>query len=91
MDDPLIVRALERVSELQRFASDRGWTVGQLAIAWVLSHPAVDVAIIGTRSPDHIAESAEAADIRLSEEDRREIDEIMEGAVQVEGPTPEAA
>ncbi len=82
---------LELVAELQRFASDRDWTVGQLAIAWALSHPAVDVAIVGTRSPDHIAESARAADIRLSDEDRREIDEIMEGAVQVEGPSPEAA
>lgn len=82
---------LDRVAELQRFATDRGWTVGQLAIAWVLSHPAVDVAIVGTRSPDHIAESAQAADIRLTEGDRGEIDEIMKGAVQVEGPSPEAA
>jgi hypothetical protein len=43
-------RNLGIVRELQRWAVERGHTVSQLAIAWTLAHPAVDVAIVGTRA-----------------------------------------
>ena len=34
-------RNLEVVAALSRFAADRGATIAQLAVAWVLAHPAV--------------------------------------------------
>jgi aryl-alcohol dehydrogenase-like predicted oxidoreductase len=77
------------VKELGRFAEERGYTVGQLAVAWTLSNPAVDVAIVGARRPDHIEGTAPAGDIQLSDDDRQEIEEIIEGAVPVGGPSPE--
>lgn len=40
-------RNLEVVAALSRFAADRGATIAQLAVAWVLAHPAVQVAIVG--------------------------------------------
>jgi aryl-alcohol dehydrogenase-like predicted oxidoreductase len=80
---------LQIVKELGRFAEERGHTVGQLAIAWTLSHPTVDVAIVGARRPDHIEGTAPAGDIELSDDDRQEIEEIIEGAVPVGGPSPE--
>src|SRR5215212_706355 len=82
-------RNLETVEELKRFAEERGGTVIQLAIAWTLANPAVDVAIVGARNPDHIEGSAPAAEFDLSEEDLREIENIMRGAVAVGGPSPE--
>jgi aryl-alcohol dehydrogenase-like predicted oxidoreductase len=82
-------RNLEVVAALGRFAEERGFTVAQLAVAWTLANPAVDVAIVGARRPDHIEGTAPAADIELSGDDLAEIDRIMEGAVQVAGPTPE--
>jgi aryl-alcohol dehydrogenase-like predicted oxidoreductase len=82
-------RDLEKVEELGRFAADRGHTVAQLAVAWTLSNPAVDVAIVGARRPSHIEGTAPAAEFDLSEEDVREIDNIMQGAVPVRGPSPE--
>jgi aryl-alcohol dehydrogenase-like predicted oxidoreductase len=78
------------VRELGRYAEERGHSVGQLAVAWTLSDPAVDVAIVGARRPDHIEGTAPAGDIELSPEDRAEIEEIIEGAVPVGGPSPEA-
>lgn len=78
------------VRELGRFAEERGHTAAQLAIAWTLSDPAVDVAIVGARRPDHIQGTAPAGEIELSTEDRQEIEEIIEGAVAVGGPSPEA-
>jgi aryl-alcohol dehydrogenase-like predicted oxidoreductase len=80
---------LEKVEELKRFAADRGHTVAQLAVAWTLANPAVDVAIVGARRPDHIEGTAPAAEFDLAEEDLREIENIMQGAVPVGGPSPE--
>lgn len=82
-------RNLETVEELKRFADERGHTVVELAIAWVLSNPAVDVAIVGGRRPDQIEGSAPAVEFDLSGEDLIHINDIMQDAVMVGGPTPE--
>ena len=79
-----IVRRLETV------ASERGVTVAQLAIAWTLAHPAVDVAIVGARSPEQIRQTAPAAEIDLSQDDLAEIHRILRDEVAVGGPAPEA-
>jgi aryl-alcohol dehydrogenase-like predicted oxidoreductase len=83
-------RNLETVRALDRFARERGLTVGQLAIAWTLAHPAVDVAIVGARRAAHIEDSVGAAGFELSAEDLADIDDIMAGAVTVAGPSPES-
>jgi len=83
-------RNLTTVSELERFARDRGHTVSQLAIAWTLANPAVDVAIVGSRHASHIEESVGALQLRLSPAEMTEIDQLMSGAVAVAGPSPEA-
>ena len=83
-------RNLQTVRELQRWATERDHTVSQLAIAWTLAHPAVDVAIVGARRPAHIADSVGAAEVELTEDDLAEIDQIMAGAVTVAGPSPES-
>jgi aryl-alcohol dehydrogenase-like predicted oxidoreductase len=83
-------RNLKTVQELERFAQARGYSVGQLAIAWTLANPAVQVAIVGSRSIPHIEDSLGALNVELAEEEKKEIEEIMAGAVPVAGPTPEA-
>jgi aryl-alcohol dehydrogenase-like predicted oxidoreductase len=83
-------RNLGTVRELERFAGDRGHTVGQLAIAWALANPSVDVAIVGARRASHIEDSVGALELRLTSEDMTEIDRLMSGAVAVAGPSPEA-
>ncbi|HEX3563341.1 MAG TPA: aldo/keto reductase [Solirubrobacterales bacterium] len=84
-------RNLEVVDQLKRFATDElGCSVAQLAVAWTLANPAVDVAIVGARHPDHIEDTLAAAELRLSEADLAEIDRIMAGSVAVGGPFPEA-
>jgi aryl-alcohol dehydrogenase-like predicted oxidoreductase len=83
-------RNLQTVRELERWATERGHTVSQLAIAWTLAHPAVNVAIVGARRPAHIEDSVGAAEVELTEDDLAEIDQIMAGAVTVAGPSPES-
>ncbi|HZY56342.1 MAG TPA: aldo/keto reductase [Rubrobacteraceae bacterium] len=82
-------RNLETVEELKRFAEERGRPVAQLAGAWTRANPAVDAAIVGARRPDQIEGTAPASEFDLSEDDLREIESIMQGAVMVGGPSPE--
>jgi aryl-alcohol dehydrogenase-like predicted oxidoreductase len=83
-------RNLRIVRELERWAVERGHTVSQLAIAWTLAHPAVDVAIVGARRASHIADSIGAVDVELTGDDLAQLDQIMAGAVTVAGPSPES-
>jgi hypothetical protein len=82
---------LERVGELAEFAQrELGITIGQLAVAWTLTNPAVHVAIVGTRNPAHVQEALAAADVTLSPSTLDRITEIMKDATPLRGPSPEA-
>ncbi len=83
-------RNLSVVRDLTQFAARRNATVAQLAIAWTLANPAVDVAIVGARSPEQIRQTARAADLRIWPEDIAQIELILRGDVAVGGPAPEA-
>jgi aryl-alcohol dehydrogenase-like predicted oxidoreductase len=67
--------ALDTVERLRPLANDRR-TLGQVALAFAIHHPAVSVAIPGAKTPEQIEANAGAADIRLNEEDLRTIDEV---------------
>ena len=69
------LRVVERLKEL---AARYGKSVAQLAIAWVLGQPAVSVALVGMRNERELRENVAAADWRLSEQDRADIDRIFE-------------
>jgi len=77
------------VRDLEELAARRGATVAQLAIAWTLANPAVDVAIVGARSPEQLRQTALAADFRLSPDEMAKIELILRGEVAVGGPAPE--
>src|SRR5712691_7976164 len=53
-------RNLAVVEQLKRLAEQEGMSVAQLAIAWVLAQPAIDVAIVGARTPAQLAQTAPA-------------------------------
>jgi aryl-alcohol dehydrogenase-like predicted oxidoreductase len=86
---PGLARNLDVVAALRAFAANRGASIAELAVAWVLAHPAVQVAIVGARTPAHLAQSLGALDLVLSRSDLAEIDHILTAAVPVAGPTPE--
>jgi aryl-alcohol dehydrogenase-like predicted oxidoreductase len=73
------LRNLEVVERLKAIAAARGKTVAQLAVAWVLSNPAVTLALTGIRRPSEIEENIGAAGWRLSDEEKAEIEASFEG------------
>jgi aryl-alcohol dehydrogenase-like predicted oxidoreductase len=81
---------LEVVERLKTFGRERDLPLTQLAAAWTLSHPAVDVAIVGARRPAQLEGLAPAGDLVLSTSDRDEIEEILADSVRMVGPSPEA-
>jgi hypothetical protein len=79
---------LDVVAALSRFAADRGATIAQLAVAWVLAHPAVQVAIVGAH-PTSSAGKRRSPRSAPSRDDLAEIDGTMAAAVPLGGPSPE--
>ena len=80
---------LRVVEALKDFAADKGCEVSQLAIAWVLAQPEVDVAIVGARSRRNIERSLAAVDVELTADDLAQIDHITMDGYEVQGATPE--
>jgi len=72
------LKELRVVKRLQELAARHGNSVAQLAIAWVLDHPAVTVALVGMRNVKELEENVAAVDWKLSAEDKAEIDRIFE-------------
>jgi aryl-alcohol dehydrogenase-like predicted oxidoreductase len=75
--DRTLRRNLAVMDALQKFAADREISLPELAVAWTLANPAVDVAVVGARNPDHLHDTFGAVDVRLSRRDLAEIDWIL--------------
>jgi aryl-alcohol dehydrogenase-like predicted oxidoreductase len=85
----LFQRNLAVVEHLKRLAEQTGMSVAQLAIAWGLAQPGIDVAIVGARVPEQLAQTAQAGDIHLTQDILQEIERMMREAVPIGGPAPE--
>ena len=75
--EPQLTRNLNLVELLKRTGAANGRTPGEVAIAWVLRHPAVTAAIVGARRPGQLKELLGAADWRLTPAEADEIDEYL--------------
>jgi aryl-alcohol dehydrogenase-like predicted oxidoreductase len=77
------------VARLSDFAAELGIPLPQLAVAWTLSNPAVDVAVVGARRTWQLEALAPAADVELPTPDLDAIGAILADAAPVTGPAPE--
>jgi L-glyceraldehyde 3-phosphate reductase len=72
---PAIVAKVSRLNELAR---ERGQTLAQLALAWVLRHAEVTSAIIGASRVSHVDDAVKALDnLALSRAELDSIEEIL--------------
>lgn len=74
--------ALQRLSA---WADERGHTLAELAIAWLLAEPIVACVIVGASKPEQMTENAQAAEWRLSPDDLAEIERLLEANEDEEG------
>ena len=69
-------RNLDLVDRIEALAKKKGVTASQLALAWVLHRGKDIVPIPGTKHVNYLEENVRALDVKLSEAELRQIDEV---------------
>ena len=67
--EPQLSKHLALVERLQTVADRHETSIGAVAVAWTLTNPAVDGAIVGFRRPDQVDPIVSAAGLDLGEDD----------------------
>ncbi len=70
-------RKLDATESLAQLAEQAGMPLIEMAIAFVINHPAVTAAIIGPRTMEQLESQLAAADVKLSDDLLDRIDEIV--------------
>lgn len=83
LDVPVNQRKFELVTQLDRLAEQAGLSMLELAIGFVLEHPAISAAIIGPRTLEQLDSQLSAAQVRLPSDVLDRIDEIVAPGVDV--------
>lgn len=68
-------RGFHAMEKLEELGKERGASVAQMAIAWVLANPTVSSAIIGANSERQLEDTIKGADVSLSAEEKAALDE----------------
>ncbi len=66
----------EKLAKLEAFAEENGHKVGELAIAWLLSHPWVSTVIVGATKPEQIQENLKGAAWKMTQEEVARVEQI---------------
>ena len=70
-------RNLRIIERLKEIAKGYNKTVAQLAIAWVLAHPAISVALCGARRPEQVEENIGGSNWQISTDDLYKMGQIL--------------
>ena len=63
------------VTAIEKIADTRGVPMAQVALAWVLSKPAVSCPIVGATRPTHLQDAVAALDVRLTADEISALEE----------------
>jgi aryl-alcohol dehydrogenase-like predicted oxidoreductase len=83
MSIPANQRTLEAADALAVLADEAGISLIEMALAFVIRHPAVTAAIIGPRTMEHLESQLAAVDVTLSDAILDRIDEIVPPGINV--------
>ena len=73
-----VAPALNKAKALNEIALQRGQSLAQMAIAWVLRHPGMTSALVGASRPQQIEDSVGALNnLAFSDEELSRIDQIL--------------
>jgi len=67
----------DKLDKLEAFAKERGHSVGELAIAWLLFHPWLSSVIAGAMNREQLSTNIAAADWKLTAEDIAQLSEKL--------------
>ena len=72
--EPLLSGNLKIAEKLGEIGDRHGRSTGEVALAWVLNHPAITAAIVGIRTPEQVRGIEGALEFRLSNVEIEEIE-----------------
>ncbi len=64
----------DKLTKLEAFATERGHTVGELAVAWLLARPWITTVIAGAKKIEQVSANVAAAEWKLTAEEVAEVD-----------------
>lgn len=70
-------RNLEKVERVREIAIAKGEEVAHIVLAWYFTRPSIDVIIPGSKRPEQVIENLKAAEITLTDEEIKQIDQIF--------------
>jgi aryl-alcohol dehydrogenase-like predicted oxidoreductase len=71
-------RAFNIIDVLQPMAEEKGTSVAQLSLAWLLCQPAVSSVIIGANKIEQLHDNLKAVDVKLTAEELQRLDEVSQ-------------
>ena len=70
---------LEKVKKLNELAQNRGQSLAQMSLAWVLKDPRVSSVLIGASKPEQVTDSLQCLkNYRFSEQELKKIEEVLQ-------------
>lgn len=69
-------KAFDIIEVMQQIAQQKGISVAQLALAWLLHQPAVTSVIIGAKKTEQLEDNLKAIDVKLTQEELQQLDEV---------------
>ena len=66
------------VNQVTEIATKKGISNAQVALAWMLSKPAITAPIIGASKPGHLEDSVAALSVRLTQEEITQLEELYQ-------------
>jgi aryl-alcohol dehydrogenase-like predicted oxidoreductase len=78
-DEPPIrdeARLYDIIDVIVEVSEGRGVSAAQVALAWLLGRPGVSSIVVGARTDEQLSDNLEAADLKLTDEERRRLDDV---------------
>lgn len=69
-------KAYDIIDVMQSIAQQKGISVAQLALAWLLHQPAVTTVIIGAKKTEQLEDNLKAIEVKLTQEELQKLDEV---------------
>jgi len=71
------VEAVKAVDKLRPLASDKGVTVAEFSLAWLMNQPGVTAPVLGAWKIEYLRSALKACDVKFTEEELAKVDEIV--------------
>jgi aryl-alcohol dehydrogenase-like predicted oxidoreductase len=78
-------KAFDIIDVMQEIATEKGASVAQIALAWLLHQQVVTSVIIGVKKPEQLQDNLKSVDIKLTADELAKLDEVSKLAPEYPG------